>query len=492
MADDNYYSTPHEAALALVATAMKKARLRPEMLVISSIIAGMLFTVGGMLHLLTQAHLQGFLSDYMGIINLIQGSVYPIGLFYVVILGTELFNSNVLFFTVALIRGSVSIVDLLVNWVVSFVFNFASTLFVCEVICHLSGITSTDSMRIGSIQIIEEKARCGFVKTLLRGIPGNFFVCLAIYLQLMVKPLHVKFLMIFLPIFTFVTMGFTHVVADFYLCLTGIINGSSVSVGEYIWKIMIPATIGNIIGGVFFAIAIPWYLHLYVVEQDRQRLDLPEYVEKDEQPYLSMDSRVVRVPETRDSIVSTGLTRFKTTNSVRSTPKGVFPVVDMDCDEDADIDQVLDADQFKPSYNLKKMMTKRKNSTSDVESKASSYKLDKFASRGTISERELGLFRRLAPTRNNSHKSASSEFDTLQQKVSQAGITPAAAGASDEIAGTDSNAIKMMARSHQLNSTYNQQSRMNSSYNIDQLKEDEEPMSSNETDSTESDKRSRI
>ncbi|KGK32416.1 hypothetical protein JL09_g6977, partial [Pichia kudriavzevii] len=33
----------------------------------------------------------------------------------------------------------------------------------------------------------------------------------------MVKPLHVKFLMIFLPIFTFVSMGFSHAVADMFM-----------------------------------------------------------------------------------------------------------------------------------------------------------------------------------------------------------------------------------------------------------------------------------
>lgn len=103
--DDNLYLTTYEAALAVVATAMKKARLRIDVLVINSFMGGMLFTTGGMLYDLIRAGFSGINETNPGVISLLQGICYPIGLFYVVILGVDLFNSNILFFSTALCRG---------------------------------------------------------------------------------------------------------------------------------------------------------------------------------------------------------------------------------------------------------------------------------------------------------------------------------------------------------------------------------------------------
>jgi hypothetical protein len=100
----------------------------------------------------------------------------------------------------------------------------------------------------------------------------------------------------FFPIFTFVSMGFNHVVADMYLIPMGLIEGAPVSVGTYIWKTLISATLGNAVGGSIFGAVVPYYLHLVVVERDRELLNLPKFEARDEQPELEMDSRVVRVP----------------------------------------------------------------------------------------------------------------------------------------------------------------------------------------------------
>ncbi|GME74495.1 unnamed protein product, partial [Ambrosiozyma monospora] len=303
MVDDNYYITPHEAALAVVATAMKKSRLRLEILVINSIMGAFLFSAGGMLDLLCQAQNQGLMnSGQEGIVQLLQGAVYSIGLFYVISMGMELFNSNILFFSVGVMRGAVTIMDLFISWLISFWVNLAATIFVVYVICHLSGVTSRGDWVVGSIQIAQTKESYSFMETFLKGVAGNFFVSLAVYLQIMVKPLHVKLAMIFLPIFTFVAMGFTHVVADMFLIPAGIFNNCGFGWGRYFWKIMLPGALGNMVGGSFFGIMIPWYLHLVVIEQDMKELQLPAYDEKDEQPLLNMDSRVVRVVPPEGSV----------------------------------------------------------------------------------------------------------------------------------------------------------------------------------------------
>ncbi|KAG0670955.1 hypothetical protein C6P42_003723, partial [Pichia californica] len=370
MVDDTYYITPHEAALAVVATSMKKSRLPFHILFINSIMGAFLFSTGSMLHVMCQAGSAEMQNGWGMFLSLAQGMVYAIGLFFVIVCGMELFNSNILFFSVGVMRGAVTFMDLAISWLISFWVNLASTLFVVYVICYCSGVFKQAEYVMGTIQIASTKNSFSFAETLLKGIAGNFFVCLAVYLQIMVKPLHVKFLMIFLPIFTFVSVGFTHVVADMFLVPAGIFNNCGYGFGHYFWKIMLPGAIGNIIGGSFFGIVIPWFLHLQVIEHDMKKLNLPAYEERDEQPMLNMDSRVVRVPTNqssinsssslssikefkpddennisrthtrRSSIASSSIARSTTNGSIRSrlsrisskqirSPKGVFPVVDM-------------------------------------------------------------------------------------------------------------------------------------------------------------------
>lgn len=294
MIDESNYLTTYEAALAVVATGMKKARLPLDTLVINSFLGGLLFATGGMLHVMVQSELPEIHKSDPGIIFLIQGLVYPIGLFYVVVMGVELFNSNILYFTVAYARRAVSLLDVTISWMISYWFNLVGNIFVCYIICHYSHVTSSENFISGSIAIVEAKVSYTFTQTLIKAMAGNFFVCLAIYLQLMAKPLHVKFMMMVLPIFSFVSMGFTHAVADMFVMILGLVNKAPVPVREVAWKVFLPGAIGNIIGGCFFSLLLPYYLHIVVVERDQRLLKLPKYDVRDEQPDLNQDSRVVR------------------------------------------------------------------------------------------------------------------------------------------------------------------------------------------------------
>lgn len=295
MVDDSNYLTPHETALAVVATAMKKARLQLDTLLINSILGGVLFSSGSFLLVAVYSEDPDIVARNPGIVNLITGVNFAMGLFYVVMMGADLFNSNILFFSVGVLRKAVTIYDLMISWVVSWLGNIAGSLFVSYLFGHLSGISSQKLWIIGSRQIIEQKVSYSFVQTFLKGIACNFFVCLAIYLQLMAKPIHVKFILMSFPIIDFIGIGFTHVVGDMSASFIAMLNGANVSVGKYIWKLLIPASLGNIVGGLFFSAVVPFYLHLVVVERDRKRLSLPEYEARDEQPELNMDSRVVRI-----------------------------------------------------------------------------------------------------------------------------------------------------------------------------------------------------
>lgn len=72
-----------------------------------------------------------------------------------------------------------------------------------------------------------------------------------------------KLVGIWFPTFAFVSLGLDHVVANMFFVPNAIFLGSpNISVTLYIWKGIIPALIGNVIGGGLLVGAFFWYLHL--------------------------------------------------------------------------------------------------------------------------------------------------------------------------------------------------------------------------------------
>ncbi|ODV87753.1 hypothetical protein CANARDRAFT_193453 [[Candida] arabinofermentans NRRL YB-2248] len=436
MVDDTYYITPHEAALAVVATSMKKSRLKLHLLIINSIMGAFLFSAGGMLDLMCQSQNRGLIDNNMeGIINLLQGAVYSIGLFYVISMGMELFNSNILFFSVGVMRGAVTIMDLFISWFISFWVNLASTIFVVYLFCHVSGVTSTGNYVNGSREIAETKESFTFMQTFLKGVAGNFFVCLAVYLQIMVKPLHVKVCMIFLPIFTFVAMGFTHVVADMFLIPAGLFNNCNFGWGRYFWKLLIPAALGNIVGGSFFGIAIPWYLHLYVIEQDMKELQLPSYDEKDEQPLLNMDSRVIRTPTINTMANYNNVSDSETSSTINKpvrSPKGVFPVYDMGPALKKERTIASSYTQMNNASDIESVMSNAERNKTTTQNSDIPLPSEMMTGNGSLSKKVFRHF---------SFGGGGSNTDEINRRMNAAKITPKAAGMANDIAGIHTDSI---------------------------------------------------
>jgi formate/nitrite transporter FocA (FNT family) len=90
----------------------------------------------------------------------------------------------------------------------------------------------------------------------LRAIGANWLVCLACYLGMSGRDYVSKVVGIWWPTFAFVSLGFDHVVANMFFIPMGIWQDTpKLTVGLYIWKGIIPALIGNIIGGEFSLIS---------------------------------------------------------------------------------------------------------------------------------------------------------------------------------------------------------------------------------------------
>ena len=61
-----------------------------------------------------------------------------------------------------------------------------------------------------------------------------------------------KILVAWLPIVTFVALGFEHSVVNMFVIPTGMLLGAKVSLSQWWMWNQIPVTLGNIVGGFFF------------------------------------------------------------------------------------------------------------------------------------------------------------------------------------------------------------------------------------------------
>ena len=60
----------------------------------------------------------------------------------------------------------------------------------------------------------------------------------------------------------FVTLGYEHSIANMFFIPASIYVGADITWSEFLLKNLIPATIGNLIGGVVLVGMVYWYLFL--------------------------------------------------------------------------------------------------------------------------------------------------------------------------------------------------------------------------------------
>lgn len=183
----------------------------------------------------------------------------------IVLSGSDLFTSNIMFMTCAVLHRRVSILALARVWVVSFFGNLAGMLFFVAIITGYGGVfRESPEYHAEVISFATMKAVTPqWHQILCRAIGANWLVCFAVFTSISSREIISKIVAIWFPTLTFVALGLDHVIANMYFIPIAIWNGHpQITVGYYIWKSMIPTLIGNLIGGGIFVGAAYWYLYL--------------------------------------------------------------------------------------------------------------------------------------------------------------------------------------------------------------------------------------
>lgn len=196
-----------------------------------------------------------------GLLKIIQGAVFPVGLVMVVLFQADLVTGEMAVFIMSTIKRKVPLWAFLYGWTITFVGNLVGALIYAAFLVHFSNIY-TPAMARGAATAADAKvSQINFLQLWLRAIGCNVLVCIAVFQASLAKDVVSKVVASWFPIFVFISAGFEHVVANMFLIPGALLTGQTdFGVGEYIWKSVIASFLGNILGAALLALPLV-YLH---------------------------------------------------------------------------------------------------------------------------------------------------------------------------------------------------------------------------------------
>ncbi|KAF5084156.1 putative formate transporter 1 [anaerobic digester metagenome] len=212
-----------------------------------------------------------------GVSQLILGAVFPVGLIITIMTGAELFTGDAMLAPMAAFVHKVSWASVLNLWVWVYIGNLIGSLIFAYIVAYgpYASFDATGAATLtafGARAVAIATAKTSYVgaaalwSVFLKGIACNWLVNLAVLLGICADDAIGKIVGIWFPIFAFVASGFEHSVANMYFIPAGIFCTGidpTKAVDTLNWVTMwtnniIPVTLGNIVGGLFFVGVLYW------------------------------------------------------------------------------------------------------------------------------------------------------------------------------------------------------------------------------------------
>ncbi len=226
--------TPKETSDAFIQTSIKKASYTTGKRLLLSFMAGVYISLGG----------QGFLVAYGN--TFIRAAVFPVGLMLIVLVGGELFTGNCLM-TFGLLQKKITFKDYFKTLIQVLLGNLLGSLFIVALL-YYGGVYNKPELAETIISVAKAKMSLTFVQVLSKGVLCNILVALGVWFAITAKDTTGKLLGCWFPVMLFVLCGYEHVVANMFFLPMAAVLDSSISLTQIIGN-LIPATIGNFIGG---------------------------------------------------------------------------------------------------------------------------------------------------------------------------------------------------------------------------------------------------
>jgi nitrite transporter NirC len=223
---------------------------------VRSMLAGMyvgaaivlIFTIGGTLS-----------KDSPGVVRLAMGVCFGGALTIVIFAGSELFTGSNLVLTLGVFTRRATARDLAANWIWTWIGNLAGSVLLAFIVIR-TGLFDADPLRGFVLNLVDKKMNLPPEQLFWRAVLANWLVCLGVWMAARIKSETARILMIWWCMFTFITSGFEHSIANMCGLMLGLLlpdHGTAITVGGY-WYNLGLATLGNVVGGAVFVALLYW------------------------------------------------------------------------------------------------------------------------------------------------------------------------------------------------------------------------------------------
>jgi formate transporter len=246
--------SPREIAERVENIGVAKARMPLLPLAMLGVLAGGFIGLGSLYFtLVTSDATLGFAAS-----RLLGGLVFSLGLVLVAVAGAELFTGNNLI-AMAWAEGKVSSAEVLRNWIVVCLANFAGAAGLA-VLVYLSGHLGMNGGAVATqaVKIAAAKAALPAGEAFFRGVLCNILVCMAVWMAFAGRSVVDRAIAIVFPISAFVAAGFEHSVANMYFFpvamlqlshAPSVIPGAELIDTAHMMRNLALVIPGNIVGG---------------------------------------------------------------------------------------------------------------------------------------------------------------------------------------------------------------------------------------------------
>jgi formate/nitrite transporter len=255
------YYTSKEIIHRVYDAAVMRANTPVNKTLALAFLAGAYISLGGLLAVIISGGSPGLEASNPGLQKFLMGAAFPIGLMLCAIAGADLFTGNTAYFIPPVLSNKLNVSDMLKNWTLVYIGNFVGAIFVAYFLTYQTDLFAKGPWLDAIYHIAEKKTSASFYKVFLKGIGANWFVALAMWMAYAGKDVISKMIGIWFPVMAFVTIGYEHSIANMFFIPTAIFYGSPVTWTQFIVNNLIPATLGNIVGGAVMVGFFYWYIY---------------------------------------------------------------------------------------------------------------------------------------------------------------------------------------------------------------------------------------
>jgi formate transporter len=257
--------TPAQIALRVREVGETKATMPVLTMFALAILAGAFIALGSLFFTITMTTGTTGQAPAFGLMRLVGGLTFSLGLILVVVGGAELFTGNNLI-AMAWASGRVTTRQLMRDWGWVYLGNLVGAVGTAALV-WLAGVQTMSDGAVGEtmVQIARSKISLDPVSAVARGILCNVLVCLAIWLCMGARTVTDKILAIVFPITAFVACGFEHSVANMYFLPIGIALAAGTSAPLSVagaFSNLALVTLGNVLGGTILVALVYWSVYL--------------------------------------------------------------------------------------------------------------------------------------------------------------------------------------------------------------------------------------